>query len=245
MNKKCKNTECSHVIDEHRIYCSLRCRNVYVNKHLRDYKLNGQGLSLLEEYNLNSKKCVECKKKLTYKQKNNKFCSSVCSGKQSRKGKQHTEETKKKISAKISIDNIKKWSDPGYLEKNLISLKKRRFNSKGELEIKQHLQEKFPQHSWTSGGFFKVNENYTASVDVYSHNIKVCVEYDGIWHFKNIHGQLADKQKKDKMLNEWCFNNGYRIIRVKEEVYKKNKTLVLNLLEKEILFGTNKYTAFY
>ncbi len=36
--KKCKNIECEKLIDDKRMYCSLKCRNIYVNKNLRNYE---------------------------------------------------------------------------------------------------------------------------------------------------------------------------------------------------------------
>lgn len=34
---KCKNIECENDVIGKRIYCSLSCRNYYVNKYIRDY----------------------------------------------------------------------------------------------------------------------------------------------------------------------------------------------------------------
>ena len=34
---KCKNIECVNMTIGKRVYCSLVCRNYYVNKYLRDY----------------------------------------------------------------------------------------------------------------------------------------------------------------------------------------------------------------
>ena len=53
--------------------------------------------------------------------------------------------------------------------------------------------------------------------------MKICIEYDGVWHFKDIHGQLELKQKKDRLLNEWCEKNEWRIIRISESYWHENK----------------------
>lgn len=50
------------------------------------------------EYNFKPNKCQYCKKLLEYDRKNNKFCSSICSGLSQPKEKCHSNETKFKIS---------------------------------------------------------------------------------------------------------------------------------------------------
>ncbi len=80
-DKKCKNIECSNTVSENRTYCSLKCRNVYVNKYLRDYKKNGTGLSkdCKENYLNNIKKCLNCGADIPYENRRNKFCNKSCS----------------------------------------------------------------------------------------------------------------------------------------------------------------------
>lgn len=34
---KCKNIECENDVTGKRVYCSLTCRNIYVNKYIRNY----------------------------------------------------------------------------------------------------------------------------------------------------------------------------------------------------------------
>lgn len=41
----CKNIECDKQTEGKRVYCSMTCRNYYVNKYMRDYTKNGEGLS--------------------------------------------------------------------------------------------------------------------------------------------------------------------------------------------------------
>ena len=42
---KCKNVECNNETEGKNLYCSLSCRNYYVNKYLRDYTKNGDAIS--------------------------------------------------------------------------------------------------------------------------------------------------------------------------------------------------------
>lgn len=74
---KCKNIECNNETLGKRVYCSLTCRNVYVNKHLRDYSSNAEGLSKKDDYM--PKKCENCGQELPYEKRNNKYCSNSCS----------------------------------------------------------------------------------------------------------------------------------------------------------------------
>jgi predicted nucleic acid-binding Zn ribbon protein len=78
--KKCKNIECGIEIPENRTYCSFGCRNIYVNKHLRDYNKISKALSKEKKYYENPKKCNVCGKIIEYKKRNNNFfCSQSCS----------------------------------------------------------------------------------------------------------------------------------------------------------------------
>lgn len=80
--KQCKNTECKNEVIPARTYCSLKCRNVFVNKTIRDYSKNKIGLtqksiSLYEQSPIYCKN-PKCSKKLEYTKKRNDFCNSSC-----------------------------------------------------------------------------------------------------------------------------------------------------------------------
>ena len=74
--KKCKNIECENNISDYRTYCSLTCRNIYVNKHIRDYSKVSNTISQksVESYKKNKKHCLnpECGKEIPYEKKRNK-----------------------------------------------------------------------------------------------------------------------------------------------------------------------------
>jgi len=99
--KKCKNTDCNNIILNNNVYCSLRCRNIYVNKNLRDYSKNGKSLSKEKKYIDKEKKCKKCGNIIPYQKRRNNYCSHSCSVSESNKKRIVSEETKKKI--KISI----------------------------------------------------------------------------------------------------------------------------------------------
>jgi hypothetical protein len=97
---------------------------------------------------------------------------------------------------------------------------KRLFSSKIEGEIVTHFKKKFPHDKWKSGGRLALNDTENLSRDLWSDKLKICFEYDGVWHFKDIYGQLNKKQIKDKLFEQWCINNNYRLVRVDENFYK-------------------------
>ncbi len=99
------------------------------------------------------------------------------------------------------------------------------FSSKNERAIIKYFKENFPNDEWTSGGMI-IQDGVRISRDMYSNKLKVCFEYDGIWHFKDIHDQLESKQHKDQLLEEWCLENDYRLIRVDELVYENENQIV-------------------
>ena len=140
-----------------------------------------------------------------------KFCGRSCAN--SRKIS-FTKEVKLKISRSVSKTMKAKW------EKGELTVNKK-FSSKDERLILEYLKDKFPTHEWTSGGTIKISDELI-SRDMYSNKLKICIEYDGVWHFRDIHGQLTTKQKKDTLLNTWCLENGWKIIRISESWWKEN-----------------------
>lgn len=121
-----------------------------------------------------------------------------------------------------SIRSKKLWQDQDYAKKIMSANKK--FTSKNEVIIRNYFIEKFPEDEWTFGGSLKISDE-TITRDLYSKKLKICFEYDGIWHFKDIHGQLAKKQVKDMLLEKWCIENEYTLIRLDEDNYNKNFTI--------------------
>lgn len=111
---KCKNTECVNEVKPNRTYCSLTCRNVYVNKHLRTYdklkKLRKERkIKKIEEYLLNPTKCESCHINLEYDKRNNIFCSSKCNSEINNPVLFITDEQRIEINKKIS-QSIKEYN---------------------------------------------------------------------------------------------------------------------------------------
>lgn len=240
------NTE-GRVFSNHVRWCDKNLTNgdKGVNKNrltaLKFYEnLNGK----IKEFNVN---CKQCKKdflikepELQFPKKEKYFCSKFCSAQYSTNEYDgHSKETKEKISKLGKLA----WKN-GLMEKVINNPNHiKRFNSKGEIEIRNYFQNKFPENLWTSGGIIKF-KNESLVRDMYSKKLKICIEYDGIWHFKDIHGQLKRKQFKDSLLEEWCLENDYKLIRIDEDLYLKDKQYWLNEIEKAIN-GDEKIVKFY
>jgi len=83
--KKCKNTECPNNIENHKQYCSFTCRNIYVNKHLRDYSKIKKSLSKEDKYKGKERKCKKCNNIIPYQKRRNIYCSHSCATSESNK----------------------------------------------------------------------------------------------------------------------------------------------------------------
>ena len=81
---KCKNIECENETTGKRVYCSLTCRNIFVNKYLRNYdKVSDNFVQKRKEkekeYLKNVKRCKFCNKDIPYNDgRENDYCNRSC-----------------------------------------------------------------------------------------------------------------------------------------------------------------------
>lgn len=134
------------------------------------------------------------------------------------------------------------WRTEEYSKKMLSKTK--RWTSKWEDEIKKEFFKEFPNDNWTYGGLFYTNKQ-TITCDLYSRKLNVAIEFDGIWHFKDINGQLKHKQEIDKKLEKWCIKNNWKLIRIKNEIYDSDKFYWLDKLKKEAYKPSKEIIKFY
>jgi len=178
------------------------------------------------------------KREKSFLKKKKFFCSASC-----RNIRIHSEETKNKIRNSICKNGRTLIENSEYskkvLEHNLC------FSSKGERELRDWFINSFPNEEWTFGGPLKY-ENISGIIrDLYSKKLKVNIEYDGIWHFEDIVGQLESKQMKDQALECWCIENGWRLIRIKDEIYQLDPIGWKNKIRNEVINGTEQIVKFY
>ena len=94
---KCKNIECQNETKGKNLYCSLTCRNVYVNKHMRNYDKVKEFYSKKnkikeDEYLKNPKLCKHCQEIIPFNNKVKQYCNQSCVAKHTnllRKGIKH------------------------------------------------------------------------------------------------------------------------------------------------------------
>jgi hypothetical protein len=187
-------------------------------------KLHGEK----QNYTLNCKKCnngfnVLCRKKDINK---HLFCSRSCANS---RGKRSLD-FKQKVSEKIK----KHWKDGTFDHIVELTTNTTIFSSKVEREIVKYFKDNHKSDGWKSGGPFKFENEFIVR-DLYSDKLKVCFEYDGIWHFKDIKNQLKNKQYKDFLLEKWCSDNNYKLIRIQEGYFES-----FEMLEKLIYEDSRK-----
>lgn len=196
-----------------------------------------------KEPSLFLRKCKVCGNifEVPTKQHRKKCCSPRCSSELSRSFAENIHKSST-FSEKMSKIAKRMWRNETYIEKQLS--REDFYTSAGEVEIRRHFQENFFEDDWTYGGRLIFN-NLPIIRDLYSNKLKVCIEYDGIWHFDNIKGQLKDKILKDNNLFDWCQENEFRLIRIDEDVYLEDKDYWLIQIQKEVYFGTQSFVLFW
>lgn len=128
---KCKNIECINETNDKNIYCSLSCRNTYVNKNIRDYRENSNGSKkkkLIKEVEyLNDPKICTCGCIIPFDKRSNKFCNSSCAASFNNKKRDYSnfsESIKTGIHNYLIDNNIKDKSEIGFRKLECKSCKK-------------------------------------------------------------------------------------------------------------------------
>ena len=181
----------------------------------------------IKEYKVNCFKCNKIfiinEREKNYPSKERYYCSIKCSN-----TRIHSLDTRIKISKKAKISSNKLWENEEYIKKMFSN--NRRFTSKAEIEVRSYFINNFNTDEWTYGGNLTYKNVKGIVRDLYSPKLKICIEYDGVWHFEDIKGQLKSKQEKDKALELWCNDNDFRLIRIDEDIYNKDSKYWINEL---------------
>lgn len=205
--------------------------------------------------------CTYCDKQfeLTQGQHNRKlrdeienlFCGRRCANKHLGENLSEQQKENLRIKAKQwTKDNYEKclfWSNKGF---ETLRSRGRYFCSNGEIEVFDHIKENSNLKIQT-GGCFGIGIHEGKAVrkqfDIYCRETKTLIEYDGACHFKPIYGIESFEKTvlKDRLLKEWCTKQKWSLVRIREEIYKKDKEYWLNILLKHIENQQVEYFKYY
>lgn len=221
-----------------------RLDNIKKSKIKNDKKLGICKEENLKQWLKEEHRCECCGKILTEKFATGRFCSRSCANKRI-----HSQETKNKISKSIK-NNPKGWASKEWLAAHPEFINRhRKIHSKRELEIVDLLQSNFPEDNWKQGPIIDRPLYETIiNPDLYSDKLQIIIEYDGIWHFKDIHNQLERKQEYDRLTLYWCQKYDYRLIRIDYELNLTDEEIIdiiYNSDENLELCNSNKYNYLF
>mgnify|MGYP000893365279 CR=1 FL=1 len=201
----CKN--CGIQIESHKKYCSLKCRNIYVNKNIRNYNKLSKFYSenFKEKYDTNPKKCILCGKIIEYNKRKNKFCSSSCAAKNTNKNRIGEKRNFSKESLKNIINaNIKRYNSLEYYENpnhciqcdNTLSFAKRK-NKFCDIKCKQIYDRKNLNEYQIY--YKKCQFKFSLSDYPYEFNFKLVEKYG--WYQAKNHGNNLSGISRDHMIS--------------------------------------------
>lgn len=158
------------------------------------------------------------------------FCSRSCANSRSNLSQSWTQQKKEKAKVQARVNMKKLWQNEQYA-KRCLSI----FTSKGQRLIRDTIIQKHSNDNWTWGSLNKKYKELVFHPDMFSHKLKIVFQYDGIYHFKTIYrNQDLQKSKlKQKVLQQWCIQNGYKLLRISESWFHsigKDVSIVQNIL---------------
>lgn len=208
-------------------------------------RLNKQRLGY-EGSKFDGSTCEICNRKLSTSERKNRFCSTEACRFQA-----HSiggTAAWKDRTTMLRIVQTTVWNNPMWVKNMGTGSTKpemrKYFSSKGERELTEVIKNRLPQYHWQTGGSHNIGNNVRKAFDVYCKDIKLIVEYDGAYHWKNIYGNLPIVQMKDRQMETFCINNGWKLIRVNERTYQKMpqivETIINMILNYEVLPSVTK-----
>ena len=223
-------------------YSKLKNYNSYINSIIQPKKEE------IEQWRKEEHRCEHCGKIMTEFYGSGRFCSQSCAN-----SHDFSEDTKKALSIKLSNyakNNPKGWASKEWLAAHPEFINRhRKIHSKRELEIVDLLQSNFPEDNWKQGPIIDRPLYETIiNPDLYSDKLQIIIEYDGIWHFKDIHNQLERKQEYDRLTLYWCQKYDYRLIRIDYELNLTDEEIIdiiYNSDENLELCNSNKYNYLF
>lgn len=138
---KCKNIECEKETNGKNLYCSLTCRNVFVNKYLRNYDKYSSTCKRKRdekeiEYLKNPKICPSCGEIIAYDIRYNTYCNSSCQASITNKNRKCTwrDSIRKSVCEYLIKNGIKKEGQIGLYEKECLNCKLTFLHKRNEMK---------------------------------------------------------------------------------------------------------------
>lgn len=138
----------------------------------------------------------------------------------------------KKTSSRKDIlqkrsNQLKEWrkNNPDEFYEKCTSVMINSWKSKPELALFEIVKSNYPAFKKNQQlrrvNKFKTTKSGKRQIDIMSLDNKIIIEFDGVHHFKNIHGKdvLEKNKSKDKELNSVMVTEGWTVIRVSYDQY--------------------------
>lgn len=200
---KCKNVECLNETTGKRVYCSLTCRNYYVNKYVRDYSkmhitLDKQVEERKLTYYNDPKKCPKCDSILEYDDRFNTFCSRSCSAAIVNISRSMDVETKSKISMSLRHDTIRNCA---FCE---IILPYRRVKNKYCSDICRKNKQR---QAFNAFKIYRCDAKFKFALNKYPNEFDFSLIKEHGWYKAKNHGNNLDGVSRDHM---YSIKEGYK-----------------------------------
>lgn len=142
-------------------------------------------------------------------------------------------EKSKKTAARPEIikrrtENLRHWRETHYDEfhEKCVKAMLNAWHSKPELALFE-IVKRIDGYSFKLNQFLKsetfVNKSQRKQIDIADSKLRVYIEFDGPWHFKNINGKLEEVCRMDNLLDEHIERYGWTLIRISYEQWDGKK----------------------
>lgn len=163
---KCKNVECRNETIGKRVYCSLTCRNVYVNKYMRNYDkvketYKNKREEAEKEYLKDPKKCKYCDEIIIYEKRTNDYCGHSCVASSTNSSRIYDwgDKIKEGIDRYLNINGIERYVECNNCGDTIKKSKRRKYCSdKCMVEYRRKDMDKYKKYKLDTNFKFSLND---------------------------------------------------------------------------------------
>jgi hypothetical protein len=116
--------------------------------------------------------------------------------------------------------------------------------SKGELEVRKYLEEKYKKLYVSQKTFKDCKDKSLLKFDFFIEKYKIAIEYQGIQHYKETYytkNDIEGIKRRDNIKKEYCKNNNIFLIEIPYTIKLKEVSNYLNINIEILKNNTNKY----